>query len=80
MKFFNYFRMSMSAFDFLLRRVERDLDALVYGRKTGLSERVHYNTCATGELFGFLPYHLFRFPVTKPNVISDRFGAATAVS
>jgi hypothetical protein len=37
-----------------------------------------YNTCATGELFGFLPYRLFRFAVTKPNVISDRFGAFTA--
>jgi hypothetical protein len=98
LKFFNYFRMTMYTFDFLLRRVERDLakqnistrrsirsvqtrltlDVLVYGRKPELSERVHYDTCATGELFVFfffLPYRLFWFAVTKPNIISDRFDA-----
>jgi hypothetical protein len=39
-------------------------DALLYGRETGLSERAHYKTCATGELFGF-------FTVSSLSVGSD---------
>jgi hypothetical protein len=47
---------------------------LIYGRKTESSESVHYNTCPTGELFGFF-YHIVSFGLQWQNRMSSATGS-----
>jgi hypothetical protein len=49
-------------------------DALVYDKKTELSERVHYKTCATGELLIFF-YRIVSFGLQWQNRMSSATGS-----